>query len=146
VIVGDLGIVVQVKSRKADSSDTAKEKNWIEKQVKKGLRQGRGTVRLLKRQPSQLRNARGRTLEIDGNSLRWLVTVVIDHPSVPEGVVIDEWALGGEGVVLLRRDWEFLFDQLKSIHGVGVYLERVAGEPLELGEEPVRMRLQSGFN
>jgi len=31
-----------------------------------------------------------------------------------------------------------LFEQLKSIHAVGVYLERVAGESLELGEEPVR--------
>jgi hypothetical protein len=41
-------------------------------------------------------------------------------------------------VVLLRRDWEFLFDQLKSTHAVAGYLQRVAGEQLELGEEPLR--------
>ena len=40
--------------------------------------------------------------------------------------------------MLLRRDWEFLFDQLKSTHAVAAYLRRVAGEDMELGAEPVR--------
>ncbi len=40
--------------------------------------------------------------------------------------------------MLLRRDWEFLFDQLKSTHAVAQYFERVAAEEIVLGEEPVR--------
>lgn len=40
--------------------------------------------------------------------------------------------------MLLRRDWEFLFDQLKSTYAVAQYCERVAGESVELGREPVR--------
>jgi hypothetical protein len=39
-------------------------------------------------------------------------------------------------VVLLRRDWEFLFDQLKSTHTVAQYFEPAASEALELGQEP----------
>jgi hypothetical protein len=39
---------------------------------------------------------------------------------------------------MTRRDWEFLFDQLKSISAVASYLERVADQPDELGEEAVR--------
>jgi hypothetical protein len=40
--------------------------------------------------------------------------------------------------VLLRRDWEFLFEQLKSTRAVLGYLERVAGEAWELGREAAR--------
>jgi hypothetical protein len=42
-------------------------------------------------------------------------------------------------VTLLRRDWEFLFDQLRSTHAVVQYLHRVSGDkPVPLGDEPVR--------
>jgi hypothetical protein len=41
-------------------------------------------------------------------------------------------------VVLLRRDWNFVFDQLKSTHAVGEYLERIAADPVSLGGEPLR--------
>jgi NCS1 nucleoside transporter family len=47
-------------------------------------------------------------------------------------------ALGLECRVELRRDWEWLFDNLKSTHLVAQYLRRVAGEAIELGTEPVR--------
>jgi hypothetical protein len=40
--------------------------------------------------------------------------------------------------VLLRRDRQFLFDQLKSTHAVVEYLRRVAEEPIEIGKEPER--------
>lgn len=40
--------------------------------------------------------------------------------------------------VMLRRDWEFLFGQLKSTHAVVGYINRVAGQELELGDEPMR--------
>jgi hypothetical protein len=74
---------------------------------------------------------------IDGRKIRWTPVVVIDHPSPPEGVTPD---LSGArpGVAVLRRDWEFLFEQLKSTSAVAGYFERVAGETIALGEEPVR--------
>jgi hypothetical protein len=43
-----------------------------------------------------------------------------------------------KAVVLIRRAWEFLFDQLKSTHAVVEYVRRVAGQDCELGREPVR--------
>jgi hypothetical protein len=82
-------------------------------------------------------NVRGHTITVDGSQRRWISAVVIDHENVPNGVVFAQTELK-DSVVLLRRDWEFLFDQLKSTHQVGRYLERIAGEPLELGTEPVR--------
>jgi hypothetical protein len=39
---------------------------------------------------------------------------------------------------MLRRDWEFLFDQLKSTSAVVDYCVRVANEPNEIGTEPAR--------
>jgi hypothetical protein len=41
-------------------------------------------------------------------------------------------------VVLLRRDWEFLFDQLRSTYAVVSYLHRVGGSTETLGTEPER--------
>lgn len=40
--------------------------------------------------------------------------------------------------MLLRRDRQFLFDQLKSTHAVVEYLRRAAEEPIEIGKEPER--------
>jgi hypothetical protein len=42
-------------------------------------------------------------------------------------------------VILLRRDWEFLFQQLKSTYAVVDYLWRVSGaKAIALGDEPIR--------
>jgi hypothetical protein len=43
-------------------------------------------------------------------------------------------------VTLLRRDWEFLFDQLRSVHAVAQYLRRVVDDddPPPLGQESLR--------
>jgi hypothetical protein len=72
--------------------------------------------------------------------LEWCCVVVIDHPNAPDGI-----AVRGEDhgvlplVVLLRRDWDFLFDQLRSASAVVDYLFRVAGEEShDLGHEPAR--------
>lgn len=64
--------------------------------------------------------------------------VVVDHPSPPPGYSPPLSDVSSV-VVLLRRDWEFLFEQLKSTDAVIRYLHRVsplAHEPL--GEEPRR--------
>jgi hypothetical protein len=104
----------------------------------KGLRQAHGTIRKLKSGPTRLTNGRGRTIKVDGSSLRWLAVVVIDHPAVPSDVITVVDDQPNPSVVVLRRDWEFLFDQLKSTYAVTRYLERVAGEASELGKEPMR--------
>jgi hypothetical protein len=64
--------------------------------------------------------------------------VVLDHPDPPENVTLELEVSKYPAVIMLRRDWEFLFDQLKSTHAVCEYLRRVAGEPLQIGREPGR--------
>jgi hypothetical protein len=138
LVVGDLGVVVQVKSRENATSDSDKERRWLCKKSAEAIRQGNGTIRQMKRRPTEHKNLRGRSVEIDGNAHRWLVAVVLDHAEPPDGVTPPLDEAKHPSVVLLRRDWEFLFDQLKSTHAVAEYLERVAGEAVPLGEEPVR--------
>ena len=139
LIVGGLGAVVQVKSREGPVGDDAKERRWIEKKLAHGLRQAHGTIRKLKTGPVRLTNARGRVFDVDGRELHFLAVVVIDHDAAPDAVtpaVADE---PNPSVVILRRDWEFLFDQLRSTYAVLRYFERVAADkPVELGDEPLR--------
>lgn len=135
LLVGDLGVVVQVKSREIPTGNADRERAWLEKQCKKALRQGAGTIRQLQQRPAPMTNLRGRTIEVDGNDFRWVTVVVLDHDDPPNEVAPRP---SENAVILLRRDWEFLFEQLKSTHAVGRYLERVAGDPQELGSEPVR--------
>lgn len=135
LLVGDLGVVLQVKSREAPSDSEDRERRWIAKQTKRALAQGLGTVRELCREPVALTNLRGRTIELDGNDLRWAIAVIVDHPDPPPEIEVEP---PENAVVLLRRDWDFLFEQLKSTHAVGRYLERVAGEQIRLGGEPMR--------
>jgi hypothetical protein len=138
LIVGDLAVVIQVKAREAATTDEAKEQRWLEKQAAKGLRQAYGTIRRLRSKAIPMTNGRGRSIEVDGGLLRWIAVVVIEHEDIPDGVVIPVSNSPHPSVVPLRRDWEFLFEQLKSAYAVSRYLERVAGEPRELGEEIVR--------
>jgi hypothetical protein len=138
LLVGDLGVAVQVKSRETPSSDPDKERRWLEKKAAEGLKQGNGSIRRLSVDPTELTNLRGASLLVDGTSYRWLVVVVLDHVDPPNDVTPPTGASKHPAVVLLRRDWEFLFDQLKSTNAVVRYLERVAGEAAPLGSEPVR--------
>lgn len=138
LVVGDLGVVVQVKSRENPGADPERERSWLTKKASDAIRQGNGTVRFLKAQPRLLTNLRGRSVEIDGNAHRWLLVVVLDHDAPPDETVPSLEEAKHPTVVLLRRDWEFLFEQLKSTHAVVEYFERVAGETVELGDEPLR--------
>ena len=138
LIVRDQGVMVQVKSRQAPSADPAKERRWVEKQIARGLSQAAGSIRSLCMEPASLTNARGRTVEVDGKKLHWLIVLVVDHPVPPKEVIPPAASGSVPTVVLLRRDWEFLFDQLESTHAVVEYLQRVSGDPIELGLEPVR--------
>lgn len=138
LLVGEYAVVVQVKCRTATSSDEDKERRWLVKNAATALSQGAGTIRSMADRVVELRNARGRRVVVDGSSYRWLVAVVLDHMSPPEGVMAAVASAKHPSVVLLRRDWEFLFEQLKSSHAVAGYLARVANEDIALGEEPAR--------
>lgn len=135
LIVGKQRLVVQVKSRASATEDPALERSWLTKKAAEACRQAKGTIRRLRRESAQFVYARGRALDVDGKALSWLSVVVLDHPDTPDDVVPDT---PEDTVVLLRRDWEWLFENLKSTHLVAQYLRRVAGEAVELGTEPVR--------
>lgn len=138
LLVGRNGVVVQIKRRADRTDDETREAAWIRKASTKGLRQGLGTIRALTSEPTRLINGRGREIAVDANRVDWIVVVVVDHDDPPEDLFVEK-AGNVPQVVLLRRDWEFLFDQLRSAHAVVQYLKRAAeADPIELGREPVR--------
>ena len=85
LVVGDTGVVVQVKCRDALTNDSAKEGRWIVKHADKAVRQARCTVRTLRTKAITAVNARGREIEIGGDDREWLGVVVIDHPRPARG-------------------------------------------------------------
>lgn len=134
VISGERAACVQVKARERPSSDRERERAWLDKKIKEGIRQAAGTIRSLKYSGrTVLTNDRGRRVVVAAAEKRWLRVVVLDHPGV------EDFVPSAEGVVLLRRDWEFLFHQLKSTYAVLEYLERVATvEQPAVGQEAIR--------
>lgn len=138
VVAGRYGLSVQVKSREGEPGDEEKERRWISKKAAEGIRQADGSIRELKRRKPLLTNSRGRCLMLESEALTWLNVVVIDHPDPPDDCTPDVAGAKNPSVVLLRRDWDFLFAQLKSTTAVVRYIERVAGEPWELGYESAR--------
>jgi hypothetical protein len=64
--------------------------------------------------------------------------VIIDHPAIPEDLATPVLETRTPTVALTRRDWEFLFHQLRSSRAVIDYLVRVAGTEARLGHEPER--------
>jgi hypothetical protein len=120
LIVGDLGVVVQVKSREQATDDAERERVWIRKNAAAALRQARGTVRRLRLEPTPLTNGRGREFLIHGNQFRWLAVVVIDHPDLPEHVELPEANADLPAVVLVRRDWRT--GKVEELTTVGVLL------------------------
>lgn len=138
VVVGDVAAVVEVKARSVSSGDDARERSWLDKTIQRGARQASGTIRAMKQAPMELVNERGRRLTLDGRYKTWVPVVLIEHAALPEGYQPPH-ALEGVPSVILRRDWEFLFEQLKSTDAVIRYLHRVnAMDAIPLGREPVR--------
>ncbi|MGH2975724.1 MAG: hypothetical protein ACRDLL_12775 [Solirubrobacterales bacterium] len=131
-------IVIQVKSRAAASEDADRERRWVAKHTDAALKQAKGTIRSLNAAPIRAVNGRGDEIEIRPDQYQWSAVVVLDHPNPPDGVVPTLDPLSRDACVMLRRDWEFLWEQLRSAHAVGGYLRRTAGDPIELGDEPVR--------
>jgi len=138
VLVGRHGVVLQVKGRETPTDDEAREHSWLEKKSAQALRQGNGTIRTLIDRQLEMTNLRGTTIEVDGSDYAWINVVVLDHADPPEGLTLALDESKFPAVIMLRRDWDFIFDQLKSTHAVCEYLRRVADDPLEIGHEPVR--------
>lgn len=139
LVVRDQGVIVQAKSREIDSGTLERESSWINKQIAAGSRQIDGTARRLRSAVVRMQNGRGRNVRVDGPSIKWVGVIVIEHPSPPEDFM---WAVAVRArvpfIALLRRDWEFLFDQLRSTHAVVSYLHRVGKSTDVLGAEPER--------
>lgn len=139
LLSGTRGAVVQVKSRTVKPKSDTEERTWIQKVTKKAMSQAKGTVRMLRLQPADMMNGRGTTLSVAGNAYEWMAVSLLDHDHVPDGTVPTFEPMGMPALTLTRRDWDFLFDQLRSSTAVLDYLFRVAGEaPVALGDEPVR--------
>jgi hypothetical protein len=134
LVVGSRAACVQVKSRHAPSSSETREGLWLDKNIDKAVRQASGTIRdLTAVVEATLVNLRGRQVVIRANTVDWLRVVVVDHPG------LRGYVPSAPAVVLMRRDWEFLFEQLKSTYAVMEYLQRVSVlDPVPLGEEFIR--------
>lgn len=134
LVVGTVAASVQVKARHAITSNETKERSWLDKNIRQATRQAQGTIRNLKSGvDATLVNERGRQVAIKVQEKTWLLVVVLDHPGIEGYLPI------GPAVILLRRDWEFLFEQLKSTYAVMEYLRRVSGDDsVPLGDEAVR--------
>jgi hypothetical protein len=141
ILAGPRGISLQVKARGVTGDTPEKAAQWMLKNAAQGLRQARGTIRTALLNPAvELINLRGRTVAIRGSSVAWIPVVVVDHPDPPPTGVIPAPDLKGPSVVLTRRDWEFLWNQLHSATAIVDYIHRVAEDedPLELGAESNR--------
>ena len=135
VIAGAKGAAVQVKARQRTTDDLDRERAWLVRSAADGMRQAVGTIRRLRYpQDTRLENMRGDLVAVAGRDVSWVPVVVLEHPSPPADLI-----LGGRAIVLLRRDWEFLFEQLQSTVAVIEYLLRVAPmAPVALGMESLR--------
>lgn len=129
---------MQVKSRAAYSGDAEAERRWLQKHAAKALRQSDGSIRRLKGGNVRMTNRRTREIDVDGNDYEWIGVVVLDHPSPPDDLAISLSDVRNPSIVITRRDWEFLFRQLKSTTAVLGYLQRVAGGEHPLGAEAQR--------
>lgn len=139
ILTGNRGVALQVKARDSTTDTPERARNWLTKKSTDGLRQARGTIRTtLGGTEVTLNNLRGRAITFNGKAVDWLPVVILDHPDPPEEVTIEPDGKGPH-VVLMRRDWEFLWYQLRSATAIVNYLHRVAPEgSVELGTEAWR--------
>ncbi|MGW6619600.1 hypothetical protein ACWF99_00125 [Nocardia sp. NPDC055002] len=138
LVVGKRGVIVQSKARETEPGSREREKSWIDKKIREATGQVKGTARRLSREATQMKNGRGRAVRIDGPVIDWVGVVVIEHPAPPSDHPVPAVDCTVPVIVLLRRDWEFLFDQLRSTYAVVSYLHRVGESAEILGTEPER--------
>jgi hypothetical protein len=139
IIVDRRAIAIQVKTRESASDTPERAVQWAKKKIKEGANQAAGTIRSLTAHPVELVDGRGRRSVIEGAGLDWVRVVILEHPDHLV-LTVDAEADGAAPMVpILRRDWDFLFDHLRSTSSVVDYLFRVGAESThELGHEPAR--------
>lgn len=139
VVADGIAALIQVKARNAAPGSFEREASWLKGAISKAIKQANGSIRHLAHRRENLTSVRGRRVEIDGGLFEWIAVVIVEHPAPPAGFLPALQEAGSTPcVVLLRRDWEFLFEHLRSTRAVLHYLQRVAGEAIELGTEPSR--------
>ncbi|MFD4231384.1 hypothetical protein [Streptomyces sp. NPDC058545] len=138
LVVGGRGVVVQIKAREGGLSTPERETAWVTKQITAAGKQIHGTVRRLTADGVEMVNGRGRSIRIDGPAIDWVGVAIIEHPNPPRGVAVPVLQGKTPVIALLRRDWEFLFNQLRSTYAVVEYLHRVDASVPLLGGEPER--------
>ncbi|MCZ4120253.1 hypothetical protein [Streptomyces sp. H39-S7] len=138
LVVGDCGVVVQIKAREGEPGTAERETSWVSKQLTAAGRQIHGTVRRLKAGDVQMVNGRGRSVHINSPTIDWVGVIIIEHPDPPQGLAVAAHHGSIPVIALLRRDWEFLFNQLRSTYAVVAYLHRVGVSAPKLGGEPER--------
>lgn len=138
LVSGSRGITLQVKARDGATQNVEREARWLQKKAGEGLRQAYGTIRMLAEYDLTLTNLRDRDVPLPGVEIEWAPVVILDHPNPPAGVT-PEREPELKGLILTRRDWEFLWDQLRSVAAVIEYAHRVADDDrIELGTEVAR--------
>jgi hypothetical protein len=138
LVSGRRGITLQVKAREGATGNAAREASWLQKKAGEGLRQAHGTIRMLTEHDLMLTNFRDREVPLHGDEIEWAPVIILDHPSPPSGVT-PQREPDLQGLILTRRDWEFLWDQLRSVTAVIEYAHRVADDDrIELATEVAR--------
>lgn len=134
IVCGNRGLAVQVKARTAATDQVDRERSWIVKKAREGARQAAGSVRTVQRSPLAHANVRGRSILIDGNTIEWVGVVIIDHDTPPEDLSVYAETVSIPYVVVFRKEWEFIFDQLRSTTAVVDYFHRIAEYQTKPGE------------
>jgi hypothetical protein len=136
LVSGRRGITLQVKAREGATQTVPREASWLQKKTGEALRQAYGTIREIAKGVT-LTNLRDREVPIAGDEVEWVPVVILDHPDPPVGVTPDHEPTR-QGLIITRRDWNFLWNQLRSASAVIEYAHRVADHRIELGTEVTR--------
>lgn len=136
IVFGKRALAIQVKARDQSSPNPERERAWIAKNAGKGARQAAGSVRSLTDTPVSMTNVRGRSITVNGSSLDWVGVVIVDHDNPPDDIAPVPSAPSLPIVALLRREWEFLFDHLRSVTALGSYLHRIKDDEVAPGDHP----------
>ena len=135
---GRVGVVLQTKCRTAPGSNVDRERRWIRSAVNDAARQAAGTLRTLRSAPQTMTSLRGVPHEIVADRFDWLSVIIIDHDTPPPDLIVDP-STKHPAIVLLKSDWDFLFNHLRSTFAVVRYLRHaVQFEAIELGTEWIR--------
>jgi hypothetical protein len=138
LLCGRVGVVLQTKCRTASGVNLDRERRWIQSAATDASRQASGTLRTLRSAPQTMRSLRGVHHTIVADRFTWLCVVVIDHEAPPADLIVDP-SSKDPLIVLLKSDWDFLFDHLRSTFAVVRYLVQVVQcEAIELGTEWIR--------